>query len=309
MSRRLAAIDIGTNSVLLVVAEWQPADGELRPLVERAEITRLGRGVDASGLLSAEGMDATLRVLEAYTAEAGRFGVPAEEITCVATSAARDARNGAAFLTRIETACGLRPKIIGGDREADLSYLAARREFANDQRPLLVQDIGGGSTELVLGTGEHPTFRRSLPIGSVRLFERWIHADPPSPPERAAVEREIEQAVGEMPVPGAFDFVGLAGTWTTLAAIACGSTTYDAAKVHGRVLTYEEIDSLTEMLWRSPLAERRTLPGLQPGRVDVIPIGASIASITMKVLGLGRVTVSDRGVRWGLLYERFAVQS
>jgi exopolyphosphatase / guanosine-5'-triphosphate,3'-diphosphate pyrophosphatase len=255
-------------------------------------------------------MDATLRVLAAYVAEALQTGIPsATDIDCVATSAARDASNGADFLTSVERACGLQPMIIDGEREAGLSYLAARREFGGGDRGLLVQDIGGGSTELVLGTDMHPAFARSLPIGSVRLLERWVHADPPTPEERRAVEDDIGRALSEISLPAAADFVGLAGTWTTLAAIACGSIAYDAVQVHGRVLVRDQIAVLTDSLWACTLEERRKLPGLQPGRADVIPIGASIAWISMETLGLERVTVSDRGVRWGLLYERLAPQS
>jgi exopolyphosphatase/guanosine-5'-triphosphate,3'-diphosphate pyrophosphatase len=301
----LAAIDIGTNSVLLTVAEVVPGPPPaLRPLLERAEITRLGRGVDRSGMLSAEGMDATLQVLRAYGHDALSQGVPAAEVACVATSAARDARNGEAFLARVERACGLRPQIIGGMREAGLAYLAARAEFGVAGRALLVQDIGGGSTELVFGEAVHPSFERSLLIGSVRLFERWVSHDPPSPEERRQVEDDIAAALREVTVPGGAACVGLAGTWTTLAAIGSGSPSYDAARVHGSTLSRGDVAALAERLWRSPLAERRQMPGLQPGRADVIPVGASIAHLSMEALALDRVTVSDRGVRWGLLYER-----
>jgi exopolyphosphatase/guanosine-5'-triphosphate,3'-diphosphate pyrophosphatase len=302
---RLAAIDIGTNSVLLTVAEVVPGPAlTLRPLLEQAEITRLGRGVDSSGMLSHEGMDATLRVLRAYSNDALAQGVPAAEVACVATSAARDARNGESFLAQVERECGLRPQIIGGEREGELAYLAARVEFGVGGRGLLVQDIGGGSTELVFGKAERPSFGRSLPVGSVRLFERWVHHDPATPEERRQVEDDITSALSDVSVPHGVASVGLAGTWTTLAAIACGSPSYDAARVHGSTLSRGEVAALAERLWRSPLAERRLLPGLQPGRADVIPVGASIARLSMEALALDRITVSDRGVRWGLLYER-----
>ena len=160
-----------------------------------------------------------------------------------------------------------------------------------------------------MGSGDRLHFARSLPIGSVRLFERWIHADPPTESERADAEGDIRAALGEINEKVGLDFVGLAGTWTTLAAIACGSRTYDVTQIHGRVLRLDEVGALTDTLWRTPLQERRTLPGLQPGRADVIPLGASIARLTMETLALQRVTVSDRGVRWGLLYERVGVQS
>jgi exopolyphosphatase/guanosine-5'-triphosphate,3'-diphosphate pyrophosphatase len=307
--QRLAAIDVGTNSVLLVVADGGSSGNELHAVIERARITRLGRGVDQSGVLSTEGIAATLEALTGFAAEARALGVSANEITCVATSAARDASNGASFLELVESRTGLHPRIIDGEREAKLSYLAAHREFGEGQRDLLIQDIGGGSTEFVRGTGLQPVFAHSIPIGSVRLFERWIRHDPPTREERESVEREIATAVRDLPSAANADLIGLAGTWTTLAAIATGSPTYDAAQVHGKVLSRTEISSLTETLWHVPLEHRRRLPGLQPGRADVIPVGASIARVSMELLGLERVTVSDHGVRWGLLYERFADQS
>jgi exopolyphosphatase/guanosine-5'-triphosphate,3'-diphosphate pyrophosphatase len=254
-------------------------------------------------------VDATLRVLAAYTKDALSYGIAsAADVACVATSAARDAQNGAAFLERVEAECGLRPTIIGGEREAELAYLAAHIEFARGNKAILVQDIGGGSTELVFGTADRPSFARSLPVGSVRLFERWVHHDPPTDAERRCVEDDIAEALRGLAIPPGGDCVGLAGTWTTLAAIASGAPAYDAARVHGSTLSRGEVAALGERLWQSPIAERRLLPGLQPGRVDVIPIGASIASLSMASLSLDRVTVSDRGVRWGLLYERLRGQ-
>jgi exopolyphosphatase/guanosine-5'-triphosphate,3'-diphosphate pyrophosphatase len=309
LARRLAAIDVGTNSVLLVVADVGQTGAEPHALLERARITRLGRGVDRSGVLSAEGIAATLEALSDFAAEASALGVSANEIACVATSAARDAKNGSSFLEQAERKTGLHIRIIDGEHEANLSYLAAHREFGAAERDLLIQDIGGGSTEFVRGSSEQPVFARSIPIGSVRLFERWIRHDPPTREEREPLEAEIAAAVRDL--PGAADavLIGLAGTWTTLAAIATGSPTYEAALVHGKVLSKAEIDSLTETLWHTPLELRRQLPGLQPGRADVIPVGASIARMSMELLGLSSVTVSDRGVRWGLLYERLADQS
>ncbi len=307
--QRLAAIDVGTNSVLLTVAEVVPGDpSTLSPLVERAEITRLGRGVDRSGTLSAEGINATLSVLAAYAREAEGFGVSPADVACVATSAARDARNGEAFLARVAQGCGLRPRIIGGEHEARLAYLAARVEFGGEGRALLVEDIGGGSTELILGEGMDPSLETSLHVGSVRLFERWVRHDPPTRAERRQVEDDIVMSLRGITVPRDVACVGLAGTWTTLAAIAAGDATYDAARIHGSSLSLAQVADLAERLWRSPIEQRRSLPGLQPGRVDVIPIGASIARLSMETLALQIVTVSDRGVRWGLLYERLRDQ-
>ncbi len=296
---KIAAIDVGTNSVLLTIAE--AANGVLRALVERAEITRLGRGVDASGQLSEEGIARTLDVLRGYAREIHDLG--ADRIACVATSAARDAANGPAFLERVR-ALGLLPEIIDGDHEAELSFLAARKDFGGDGSPIAVLDVGGGSTELVFGRDSKPSFHVSLQIGSVRLFERLIRADPPSHEERLRVRATVDEALSVVPAPpeGA-RLIGVAGTLTTLATLALGLPAYDAEKVHGHVLSLAEISTLANRLWSLPMAARRQLPGLQPGRADVIPVGALIVETVLYRLRLDRVTVSDRGVRWGLLYE------
>jgi exopolyphosphatase/guanosine-5'-triphosphate,3'-diphosphate pyrophosphatase len=299
---RFAAIDIGTNSVLLTVAESE--GGGLKTLLDRAEITRLGRGVDASGQLSEEGIARTLDVLRTYAEEIRRLG--AERVACVATSAARDAANGPAFLARVR-ALGLSLEIIDGDREAGLSFLAARRDFGADGRPLAVLDVGGGSTELVFGaagTEANPSFHVSLKIGSVRLFERLVRADPPSHEERLQIRATVDEALAVVPAPpDNARLVGVAGTLTTLATLAQGLPTYDVERVHGAELTLADISTLANRLWSMPLAARRQLPGLQPGRADVIGVGALIVETVLYRLRLDRVTVSDRGVRWGLLYE------
>ncbi|HUB07666.1 MAG TPA: Ppx/GppA phosphatase family protein [Myxococcales bacterium] len=295
---RVAAIDVGTNSVLLTVAERQ-ADG-LAPALERAEITRLGRGVDASGRLSDDGIARTLEVLRDYAADARRLG--AERIACVATSAARDAANGASFLEQVR-ALGLEPQIIGGEREAQLSFLAARRDFGRADEPLAVLDVGGGSTEITYGRGA-PEFRTSLDVGSVRLFERLVRQDPPSHEERLAVRAAIDAALSSVPEPprGA-ELVGVAGTLTTLATLVLGLPAYDAARVHGARLSLHQVSAWANRLWALPLAERRALPGLQPLRADVIPVGVLLVEAVLYRLRFPEVTVSDRGVRWGLLYE------
>jgi len=292
----LAAIDIGTNSVLLTVAARTPQG--LRPLVERAEITRLGRGVDQTKRLSDEGIEATLRVLGAYAEEAAAAGVAeVADIACVATSAARDAQNGPAFLELVREQCGLSPQIIGGDREAELTFLAARRDFGNQGGPLAIMDIGGGSTEIAVDLDRPVRFGISLPVGSVRLFERLGQ-------DRAAIAQEVDRALAAVPrLAQGTPVVGVAGTWTTLATLALELPHYDAERVHGHRLSLETLETLTDRLWNLTLSERLLLPGLQPGRADVIPVGASIACRGLRALGSVEAIVSDRGVRWGLLYE------
>ncbi len=302
MSEVLAAIDVGTNSVLLTVARLDA--GKLTPLVERAEITRLGKGVDRTGLLAEPGMTLTSRVLGAYVEEALGWGVklPAA-IACVATSAARDAKNGAAFLERVKNETGLTLEIIDGDREATLMYRAAWHDFGAAGTALAVVDLGGGSTEVAIALETPAAFVHSFPVGAVRLHERWEG-------NRSAIEADIDQAFARFPkVEAGTRAVGVAGTWTTLAALSLGLAAYDATQVHGRVLAVEVVEALAARLWSLSLPERLQLPGLQPGRADVIPTGALIAARSLRALGADHVTISDRGVRWGLLYAQLGSPS
>jgi exopolyphosphatase/guanosine-5'-triphosphate,3'-diphosphate pyrophosphatase len=298
--RRFAAIDIGTNSVLLTVAEQ--VGGTLRPILERAEITRLGEGTAASGQLSQDGIARTLAVLAEYAESARALG--AERTATVATSAARDASNGAEFLEQARRTTGLELEIIAGSREAELSFQAAVADFGAPGRALLVVDIGGGSTEFAFGTNGPPSFHASIDIGAVRLTERYVASDPPSAWERAAVRDSIDRALEHLPpAPAGSELVALAGTATTLATLSLRLAAFDSARVHGAKLSRHQIHSLCERLWGMPLFERLALPGLQPGRADVIPVGAEILERIMGRFGFVTVTISDRGVRWGLLHR------
>ena len=302
---RFATIDIGTNSVLLLVAERLP-DGRFEAVCERAEITRLGRGVDQSRVLSEAGLEDTLRVLEAYAAEARALG--AQDVAVSATSAARDAHNGSAFLDAARRRAGVTVEIISGALEAQLSFAAVHADFASGAGgPLLVVDIGGGSTEFIFGgLGGQVAFRHSFDVGAVRLTERLVRSDPPSAAERAQMAQLLDQTYAALPRPPAgATLVGVAGTVTTLYAMEHAIEPYDAARVHGGTLTQAQLEQLTDRLWSLPLAERRALPGVQPKRADVLPAGALILSRALAALGLQSVRVSDRGLRWGLLAHRF----
>jgi exopolyphosphatase/guanosine-5'-triphosphate,3'-diphosphate pyrophosphatase len=313
MGERVAAIDVGSNTVLLLVAERRE-DG-IAPLVERAEITRLGRGVDATGRLEPAAIAETARVLGQFAAEARRLGV--RELSCVATSAARDAVNGAEFFAAVRAAAGLVPEIISGDEEARLVWRSAWRDFGGPSlpppfppaAPLAVLDVGGGSTELSFGDGPVPRGRRSLQVGAVRLTERHVRGDR-IPPATLAVLRgaaaEALRPLSAMDGLGSLDgarLVGVAGTVTTLAAVVQVLPAYDALKVHGSTLSLERIDALVERLAALSVAERARLPGMEPKRADVIVAGGVVVAEAMRLLGFDRLTVSDRGVRWGLVYD------
>ncbi len=302
---RLAAVDVGTNSVLLLVAERGP-DGVVRPVREEADITRLGRGVDRTGLLSDEGMEATLEVLARYAALARADG--ARALVVIATSAARDARNGAEFLARARQRVGATVEILSGSEEARLSYLAVARDFAAEAGApgLLAIDVGGGSTELVHGSGDRVLFRVSLDIGSVRLTERCVRSDPPAPQEQEAVRAAVRAALAALPAPprGA-RAVGVAGTVTSLFAIAHAIEPYDAGRVHRGWLSMADIARVRARLCALPVVGRRLLPGMQPKRADVLPAGALLFETVLSHLDLPGAHVSDRGLRWGVLLDRW----
>ncbi|HSP80706.1 MAG TPA: Ppx/GppA phosphatase family protein [Myxococcaceae bacterium] len=302
---RYATIDVGTNSVLLLVADRLP-DGRFQAVQERAEITRLGRGVDKSRRLSPEGLEATLQVLADFAGEARHLG--AEAIAVSATSAARDAENGAEFLAAAKERAGVTVDIISGELEAQLSFTSAHADFGREAAgPLVVVDIGGGSTEFIYGDAQgRVAFRHSFDVGSVRMTERYVQSDPLSAEDRARVEAHLRETFSALPPcpPGA-ELVGIAGTVTTLYTVRHEIEPYDSARVHGGSLSRTELEALADKLCTLPLAERRELPGLQPKRADVIPAGALILLESVKALGLECCRVSDRGLRWGLLAHRF----
>ncbi|BDG04314.1 Ppx/GppA phosphatase family protein [Anaeromyxobacter oryzae] len=299
---RYAAIDVGTNTVLLLVAERR--GGGLAPVLERAEITRLGRGVDRTGRLDPAAIQGTVDVVAAYAAEARGLG--AEILACVATSAARDAANGADFFAAARERAGLSPEIISGDEEARLVYGSAFRDFGAGG-PLAVLDVGGGSTEFIVGEGPAPRARTSLQVGAVRLTERHVTTDPIAAVEwarvRAAARDALAPLAGLAAGAGA-TLVGVAGTVTTLCAVAQALPAYDAEKVHGAVMARADVEALLARLAALPVAARAALPGMEPKRADVILAGGAIVAEAMALAGFDRLTVSDRGVRWGLLYDR-----
>ncbi|HYQ28121.1 MAG TPA: Ppx/GppA phosphatase family protein [Polyangiaceae bacterium] len=305
---KVAAIDIGTNSVLLVIAATE-ASGP-RPLLERATITRMGEGVDKTRQLAPAAVERNLACLRAYAADLREHGNPPLDV--VGTSALRDAQGAEEFLDEAERILGVRPRVIAGDEEARLTFRGALSGLQLRGK-LLVFDIGGGSTELIVGDAEEakaaapPRSRVSLDIGSVRLFERHVHSDPPRPEELASIEAQISAeldaaeplralAAGE-PVT----LVGVAGTVTTLKALELGLVAYDAARVHGAVLTLSSVEALSAQLSALSLAERVKLPGLEPKRADVIVAGALIVRELLRRAGAAQAVVSDRGVRFGLL--------
>jgi len=299
-ARRIATLDIGTNTVLLLVAE--ATSNGLVPVLERATITRLGEGVDRTRELSPAARTRTLDCLKAYAAELTRLGV--SRVAAVGTSALRDARGGGDFTREIETVLGTAPSVIGGEREAELTFRGALSGL-EVSGPVTVFDVGGGSTEIVRGNAERALFGAiSLDIGSVRLTERHLASDPPTESELLHVRNDIQAALTAVARPGSSaTLVGVAGTVTSIGAVALELTDYDPNLVHGHVLSASTLHVITERLARMPLTERRQVKGLDPRRADVIVAGALIVEAVMAFTESTSLVISDRGVRWGLAEE------
>ncbi|HXU68525.1 MAG TPA: Ppx/GppA phosphatase family protein [Polyangia bacterium] len=293
---RVAAIDVGTNTALLTIA-----DGA-QPIEERAEIVRLGEGLDKTGRLKDEAIARTVAVVEDYARAIARHGC--ERVAAVTTEAVRKAANGGDFVARASAALapvGGRMEVIDGEREARLSWRAVASSFPSLHGPRTVVDIGGGSTELIVGEREVEGVI-SLPIGSVRLTERIVANDPPTQEEAARLCATVDEALVRAPaLRGAL--VGIAGTVTTLGAMAQRLDSYDATRVHGATLSRGDVDGLVATIGATPLAELRRTPGLEPKRADVIFAGAVILQRVMARAGVDACIVSDRGIRWGLIYE------
>jgi exopolyphosphatase / guanosine-5'-triphosphate,3'-diphosphate pyrophosphatase len=297
---RLAAIDVGTNSVRLYVAD-AVADGSVgvdRDLV----ITRLGQGVDRDGRLAAVAMRRTLEAIARYHERATSLG--AGRVRIAATSAVRDAANRDEFLGAVQDATGVRPEILTGDEEARLSFLGATSELG-EGAPFLVLDIGGGSTEFVLGDRE-PEAWISIDVGSVRLTERHVRSDPPSAQELRAVAADADGAVERargIVGSAARTLVGLAGTITTMAAVALGLKAYDRDAIHHARLSLERVREVDAMLASVDVDRRRALPAMPPGREDVIVAGSVILRRVMEGFDFDEVLVSEADILDGLVLD------
>ena len=307
---RVAAIDCGTNSLRLLVADV-PATGAHSDLLRRMEVVRLGEGVDATGRLSPRAIERTRVVLAEYATAARDLG--ATEVRMVATSASRDAANRADFEDMVRSTLGRAPDVVPGREEAELSFLgatasldaAARAHGAGPPRPpFLVVDIGGGSTEFVLGDSAGVRAARSVDIGCVRLTERHLNGDPPSAAEIRRAEDDIRSALAEVtaevPVAEAVSLVGLAGSVTTVAALALGLPAYDPDAIHGSRIGIDAVRAVTADLLAATRERRAAMPVMHPGRVDVIGAGALILRVVMDEFGMGEVIVSEHDILDGI---------
>jgi exopolyphosphatase/guanosine-5'-triphosphate,3'-diphosphate pyrophosphatase len=308
--RRVAAIDCGTNSLRLLVADADPRARMLADVDRRMEIVRLGQGVDATGRLAEDALARTLQALTGYAGIVAAAGATA--VRMVATSATRDAANAADFVAGVRGVLGIAPEVLSGEEEARLSFVGATLELAARpglaQPPYLVADIGGGSTEFVLGDRAGVTAAVSVDIGCVRMTERHLHGDPPSPAQVAAARADIDAALdvvaAKIPVTAARALVGLAGSVTTVAALALGLDGYDAARIHHSRIGAGQVREQTAWLLALPQADRARLAVMHPGRVDVIGGGALVLTAIMDRFGFGQVLVSEHdildGIAWSL---------
>ncbi|WP_055599387.1 Ppx/GppA phosphatase family protein [Streptomyces aureus] len=297
---RVAGIDCGTNSIRLLVADVHPDTGDLIELDRRMTIVRLGQGVDKTGRLAPEALERTFAACRAY-AEVIK-GLGAEKLRFVATSASRDAENRADFVNGVVEILGVEPEVITGDQEAAFSFTGATGELHGDDRRLVV-DIGGGSTEFVVGN-RHVEAARSVDIGCVRLTERHVRHDPPTAEEadaiRADVRAALDLAAETVPIDSAETLVGLAGSVTTVAAIALGLPEYDSEKIHHARISAAQVTEVTDRLLASTHAERAAIPVIHPGRVDVIIAGAIVLREIVERVGAHEVVVSEHDILDGI---------
>ena len=327
MTRRVAAVDCGTNSLRLLVADVDPARGELTDVARRMEIVRLGQGVDRTGRLAPEALARTAAVLRDYADVIA--ATSARSVRMVATSATRDASNTAEFTHQVKEILGIAPEVLTGSEEATLSFTGATAELAGTHGgPFLVVDIGGGSTEFVVGEAVFPRgddppqtppdlggavgpprTRRAISVdmGCVRMTERHLHGDPPSREEVAGATADIDAALDAVtdavPVRQARTLVGLAGSVTTVAAIAMGLSAYDPARIHHARVSVADVHEVTRTLLAQTRAARAAIGVMHPGRVDVIGGGALILDRIMERFGFSEVLASEHDILDGMAWS------
>lgn len=301
---RVAAIDVGTNSTRLLVAEEQA--GGFRSLDRRMTITRLGQGVDSRKILAPEALERTLRTIAEYAAMCGEYGVTRLRVT--GTSAVRDAHNREEFFDGIRKLTGAEPELLSGDAEARATFLGTLSDL-DEKGPVLVVDIGGGSTELISGT-RVPESIVSLDVGCVRMLEKHLHSDPPTAEELDALRDDVTGlligARDMLSVPVGARMIGVAGTVTQLATLKAGVPIYDPDVNHHSILSHGDVRRLARRLASLPYKQRRHVKGLEAGRVDVIVAGAAILQCVMEVFDAPEVLVSEKDILDGLVLELLA---
>jgi exopolyphosphatase / guanosine-5'-triphosphate,3'-diphosphate pyrophosphatase len=298
----VAAIDCGTNSIRLLIADQDPT-GALVDLDRRLEIVRLGQGVDASGEFHPDALTRTFSAVDAYAQAIRAAGVPTDGIHFVATSAARDAKNRDAFFDGIRRRLGVTPEVISGDTEAQLSFHGALSRIHPQAEPVLVMDIGGGSTELIIGTaGGQLRAASSLDIGSVRLTERFLPDSPPAAADLDRAARFVDDQLAQtgIDLSSVGSWIGVAGTVTTLAAVYLGLEHYDRDKVHGSIIPTVDVAGLLARLSSLTVEQIRAIPSMHPQRADVITAGTVIASRIAAAIPAMELIISESDILDGI---------
>ena len=299
---RVAAIDCGTNSIRLLIADI--TDGNFREIIREMEIVRLGQGVDATGQFDPEAVERTLNATRKYADLIRSKGV--EKIRFCATSATRDASNREIFIDGVKEILGIEPEVIPGSEEAALSFIGATKELKHAEAPYLVVDIGGGSTEFVLGT-EEVKYAKSVNIGCVRMAERHLKVSPPKPLDVQNVIADIDKAIFEashiVPLTEAKTLIAVAGTATTVAAAALNLDQYDRYAIHLSRIPTEKVLEVAQRFSLMKRDELVALPYMHPGRVDVIAAGAIVLSRVMVATGAKEFVASESDILDGMAWS------
>jgi len=299
---RFATIDVGSNSVLLLVAERE--EGGFRYLVDEAVVTRLGEGLYRNRRIKPEAMGRTIKILERFKGIMESYGV--KGVAAVGTMALREADNAEEFLQMAKEKLGLTLEVIPAEEEARLSYLGAISGLPLCGKRVLVVDIGGGSTEFVLGEGSRILKRLSLKVGALVLTELFLKSDPVKREEFSTLSGHLKKAFYRAGLPaGGGDLVGLGGNITTMAAVKLSLAEFDPSRVHGTLLDLSEVERQIDLYFSRTIEERKRIPGLDPMRADTILAGAVILHTVMERLRRDSITVSTHGLRHGLLLDRF----
>jgi exopolyphosphatase/guanosine-5'-triphosphate,3'-diphosphate pyrophosphatase len=300
---RMASIDIGTNTILLLIAEV--GEGGLKPLLEKETVVRLGEGLQKKGILSEEAMDRGLQTLAQYLGQCQAMEV--QKIFAAGTSALREAKNSEDFLRLAKEKFNLSIEVISGEEEAQLSFLAVANDLKNAKKSVLVVDVGGGSTEFILGKGGWIGQWVSLPLGSVRFTEQFLRSDPVQEEEWERMKRKILDLFVKIPRPHEpFSMVAVGGTATTLASVEQGLKEFVPEKIHHFLLKKEALGRQLFLFRSKTSDERKKIPGLPPARADVILAGGAILYLAMEELECPFVLISSHGVRYGLLYKKIS---
>jgi len=301
---RYATIDIGSNTILLLIGQITPQGG-FEKVMDNGETTRLGKGLQRGGLLDPLSVRASIAALKRFCSRCQQEEVL--EIACVGTNALRMAKDADAFIRQVQEECGISPRIISERKEAMFSYLSVQQD-PRMPRDAVVMDVGGGSTEYIFRHEEGLTDQLqtiSLPLGAVRLTEQFLYHDPPSRDEVLKLRKEIEKAIHRIPPTLEGELVGIGGTAVTLGAIHLSLDAFDGEKIHALQLPIGELRDRVQILQETDLERRKEIKGLPPERADIILAGAMIILATMERLQKDTIHISSHGLRYGLFYQRF----